>query len=236
MVTDRTVIYEYEQILTGKRKNFSEVTINGNLENRRKAGAVAWRYAVKNILHWPAEQAARLFSLRLVKALKLDTTLKFMKIDYTANAFIDFREILSFAFPDEIHYDVEEQARDEYKRILKIDEFENDMSRHKFHKGFFSGEEGGKRTQTVVNYAIERFMGNVTDYELYSFFGSDEAIRWCNEYRIGKRDIPGFRDPLELMHFTLPDSDADYLLYLNERLKQHIKGTGIAKAVSEPAT
>lgn len=239
MKDESTIIYDYEQILTGqmltglkmngKHKNFTKDPLfEGSTEAKRKAGGLIWRYAIEHILHWTPEQALDSLNRKIVKALKLDKVLALMEIEYGNTFYLDYREVLSYAFPEKIHYDVAEEAKLEYKKVMKLDEYSNSKRKYKFHKGFFYGENGPERARAVFNYALERYIADLDDQELYKFFGSEEALNWCNGYRLGSHDIPGYKDPLQLLHYCLSSGDADDLLYANERLRMFINSAETA--------
>lgn len=95
---DSMVIYEYEQVLTGKKNNFRLTFESENVRERCRRGGIVWRYSIEHILHWDFSTAYCYITKDIVKALKLDKTIPFMGLP--CNNDIGFDQYLAAAFPD----------------------------------------------------------------------------------------------------------------------------------------
>jgi len=219
MQTEKTIIFEYEDVLMGKRKNF-EVAFTDSVEENRKTAGIIWRYAIEKLLRWTPEQALIYLTQDIVKSLKLNLTYCRIKYEYSTKKFFDFRFILQYAFPGIIKYDLEENARSEYERVAKIGKWENDKETYKFHKNFFSGREGLKRAAVVLKYALSLDLAELSTYELYRFFGNKrKATLWLTKREIEINIKSLYKTPLEYLHYSLPRDEGNNVYFVNEWLK-----------------
>ena len=213
------IIFEYENILMGKKRNF-EVSFNGTLEERRKTAGIVWRYAIEGLLGWTAEQALLFLDQDIIKTLKLNLTYCKIDYEYSAKKFFDLRFILQYAFPECIKYDLEEDARSEYERVAKLGPWEGSTETYKFHKNYFSGLDGIKRAAVVLNYAISIDLSDLDTFEKYKFFGNKKgATAWLMKKEIETNVKSLYSTPLEYLHYSLPADEANSIYYLNEYFK-----------------
>lgn len=223
MKSKKTILYEYEEILLGKNGKDFKTIFNGSLEERRKVAGVIWRYAISNLLRWTPEQAETSLTKEIIESLCLDKTYSKMEIEYGVRKFFDIRSVLRYAFPEKIKFDVEKHAIEEYKRVMKLDEWKYDNTKYRFHKGFFRGPDGAIRSQVILSYAIAVYFDDVSNYALYRFFGDEkEANQWLEDHRLGGNVIPGFKTSLELLHYSLPQERGNKFYYLNEYIRSKV--------------
>jgi len=213
------ILYEYEDLLMGKRKSF-EIAFTDSVEWNKKAAGIIWRYAIETLLGWTPEQALIYLNQELVKSLKLDKTLVKIGYEYSAKKFFDYRYVLQYAFPESVSYTVAEDARAEYERVAKLGQWSDDKEDYKFHKNYFAGSEGAVRASEVLNYAISIDLNHLDDYGLYEFFGNKkDATEWLKKRNIEINIKSLFKTPLEYYHYSLPVSEANNVYYINEWLK-----------------
>lgn len=224
MKSESLILFEYEDVLMGKRRNF-DVSFSGTLEERRKAAGVIWRYAIEKLLRWNPEQALIYLNQDLIKKLKLNLTYPKIDYKYSTSKFFDLRFILQYAFPERIKYDLEEDARSEYERVAKLGAWENDKESYKFHKNYFSGTDGIKRAAVVLMYAISLDMGNLSDldiYELYHFFANKrKATLWLTKMEIESNVKSLYATPLEYLHYSLPKEVSNTIFFINEYFREN---------------
>lgn len=213
------ILYEYEDLLMGKRATF-DIAFTESVEGNRKAAGIIWRYAIENLLGWTPEQALIYLNQDLVKTLKLDKTYKKIGYEYSTKKFFDFRYILQYAFPESIRYDLEEDARSEYERVSKMGQWEDDEEPYKFHKNYFAGPEGAVRASVVLNYAISIDLSHLGTYGLYRFFGNKKnATEWLKKREIEVNVKSLYKTPLEYFHHSLPEDETNNIYYINEWLR-----------------
>lgn len=225
MSAESLALFEYGEILMGKKSGF-DVTFRGSLEDKRRTAGVIWRYAIEKILGWSPEQAAIYMNDELIKTLRLDTTFGYMDYGTNDNIYFDIRFVLQYAFPEKIKYSLEDDAKNEYERIMKLGKWENDTEKHQFHKNYFKGPDGERRAAVVLNCAINSFLPDVTNLELYEFFadrGSANVWLKKNEIESGKKNL--YNTPLEYLHYALPPERSNSVYFLNAWLKADFEKT-----------
>lgn len=222
MQSDNLIIFEYEDVLMGKRRNF-DVSFSGTLEDRRKSAGVIWRYAIEKLLGWTPEQALLYLNQDIIKQLKLNLTYCKIEYEYSTKKFFDLRFILQYAFPGKIKYDLEENARSEYERVTKMGIWEHDTEPYKFHKNYFTGTDGVKRAAVVLNYAISIDLADLDTYELYKFFANKrKATLWLTQKEIETNIKSLYSSPLEYLHYSLPPGETNNFYFLNEYFKSTV--------------
>lgn len=216
MYSKTLILFEYEDVLMGKKKNF-DVSFSKNAGDPEKVTGIIWRYAVEKLLGWTPEQALMYMNQKLIKALKLDLTYCRINYEYSTTKYFDLRYILQFAFPESIHYDLEADARREYERVAKLGRWEHDTEPYKFHKNYFVGPDGVKRAAVVLNYAISLDLQDLDSFQLYRFFSKKgEATAWLIKKEIETNVKALYETPLEYLHYSLPPERKDNVLFINE--------------------
>ena len=158
MERESTIIYEYEEILLGKKKNFAWA-FDCSITEKRKVIGIIWRYAVTHLLHWTPQEAAELMTQEIAKTLKLDKTYIHLDYKYDPKENFDFRYVLKYAFPGEVHFGLKEQTISEYEHVMKIGKWAKSKEPYKFHKNFFLDKDGIDRAAIVLMYAISAQLG-----------------------------------------------------------------------------
>lgn len=221
MADDSAVIFEYENILMGKQKNFN-CSFSGSVEKKRMAVGEIWRYAVLHILHWTPEMALKNMSVSLMNELLLDRTLSQIDSPFVRKKPIDFRYIFNIAFPKNIHFDVFNETLDSYTHVLHIEKYshvKDDLPYH-FPRNFFTDEQGAQRASICLNYAVNRFIGDLTYIERYELFADkSKAGKFLSRAMLSSVSRIMYDCPLDYYHYSLPEDERDYLLYYNLKLK-----------------
>ncbi|MCR5670682.1 MAG: hypothetical protein K6G10_06720 [Butyrivibrio sp.] len=217
-----SVIYEYEQILLGKRKGFTASFHDSPEENRIAVGWV-WRYAIEKILGWTPEAALKNVNAEVIDALKLKPTLNVNGIDYKEGKtyIADYRFILQYAFPDEIKYDFVDETISEYERISKLGVWRSDKTPDRYTKRFYRDDKGIMRAKILMRYVVDHYLSDMTLREKYEFFtDAPRATKWLDEKSLGTplRDI--YTSPLVYFHESLPLSERSNILYSTCKLRE----------------
>ena len=122
-----------------------------------------------------------------------------------------------FYFPDKIRYDERAQTIDIYERTAHFGIYANDPENKKFPKGFWSDSKGIQRTNTVMNYVVNRFLSGFSPEERYDLFAdTNRAKTWLKDKKLDKAWDFHYENPLDYYHFSMPDSDptkSDLLYY-----------------------
>lgn len=218
MLSENLNIFEYEEVLMGKKKDFL-CSFKGNLsENQIEIGNI-WRYAITHILKWNARQAEKYLTDEIVERLMLHKTFSGINFDKAHSYIQDYRFVLQFAFPGEVIFDKRKQAIAEYEHVAKLGKYKSDKGIYKYPKKFFLNTDGIERAQFLLMYVINLYLSDMTVPELYAFFNDKSAaLRWLRKRKL---DVPVrliFVTPLEYLHYSLPSNKRNEVLYYNYRI------------------
>ncbi len=229
MESEQDIIFIYEEMLLGQNAANFSAACEGSLRERQHVIGVIWRYAITHILHWTPEQALTFMDRKIMQALCLEKTLRKLDIVLSSTRYLDLRQILQYAFPKEISYSLEHQAIEEYRHVMKMDEFQYDTTPYRFPKGFFRAFEGMQRAGVIIKYAIETYLGDKTLYQIYHYFGDETKGRaWLKSHHLDIMHISGHKKPLDFVHFTMHPGDGSNFFYANEYL------TRLAEKMPDP--
>lgn len=216
------VLYEYESILMGKQKIFLLSFAEQTLSNQEALRTV-WRFAIEHILRWTPEDALINLNQDILKKLKLDRTLKCIGINPSGR--YDFRQILSFVYPGRIIDSTEIRVKDEVFRVLKIGQWETikDPERGRFHKGFFSGEDGLKKAGIALNIVTELYLSSLSEKDKYRFFFNEKkALSFIKEVKLLPVMKNFYEFPLDYYYYSLPTSEKNPLLYFEYKIREEV--------------
>lgn len=236
MLNKYTYIYEYQEILFGQKDSFS-VTVNRNLlENLQKENiGIIWRYACEKLLGWDAADAVAYMNADIMKALHLDSTLVHIDLGFDDGE-VDFKQILSYAFPEQVHFDFADQTIREYKKSCHLDEYSGIPGVRKYRKGFFHGTYGPKRAAICLEYAVDAWLGDMTIKELYHFFGdTKKASDWLKEVNLLCNTKNLYNTPIDYFHYSLDPGIRDDLLYNNEIIHERLSDNKMKKKINKNA-
>ena len=222
-INQRSIIYDYENLLLGRTKKFSEGLLDDTktLESRRKIAGTIWNYAITHYLGWTAKEADLYMTSEIAEKLLLNKVYKRIDLDPTRVLFRDFRFILQYAFPGEIKYDIKEEAISEYERTAKIGKWRNNTEFHKYPKKFFLCLEGEERANILLNYVVSLYMGDLSSEMLYDFFFQKaKAKKWLVAKNLGVPLKQLYEDePLEYFHTAIDDRKKDDFFYYNNKIR-----------------
>ena len=229
MVTESENIYEYEELLLGKRDRF-EISLQAPLlrDRRIEAGNI-WRYAVTHLLKWTPEQAAVYMTESLARMLYLDKTYEKTGFKKTIDGTPDFRVLLSYAFPKRIRIDEKAEAIEEYKHKAKLEKWGNECVPYEYPKGFFIGKEGIQRATWLLEYVINLYLrDNMTNKDLYAFFApKKKAKKWLASKDLDYPLKIIYKNALDYYHYSLAFEYRDDFLYnfhrINEVYKEKVR-------------
>jgi hypothetical protein len=223
MLTEDLNIYEYEEVLTGKKQDFS-VSFKGTpRENRIEVGNI-WRYAVHNILKWDCQQAAEYLTDDIVDKLLLNKTFVGIDFDRGHTYISDYRFVLQYAFPNEVKFDERAQTIAEYEHVAKLGKWSGSKEPYKYPKRFFLNQEGIRRAEILLRYAINTYLSDCSVYELYEFFADDvRATYWLQRKKLGTPIKLIYDNPLEYLHASLPAALRDNMAYHNFLIQKELE-------------
>ncbi len=220
MLTERLNIYEYEEVLTGKKQNFICSFKGSRKDNEIEVGNI-WRYAITQLLKWTPVEADKYLTMDIVNMLCLDKTFCGIDFDPSYEFMGDFKFVLKYAFPDDIKYSLKEQAISEYEHVMKMGKWANSEENYRFPKKFFLNNDGIERALYLLNYVISLFLSDMSIEELYDFFADQrKATRWLNMKKLGVPLKYAFQDPLEYFHESLSWDNKEPFYYYNKKIER----------------
>lgn len=224
MISENLNIFEYEEVLMGKRQKFECSFVGTEREKYIEIGNI-WRYAITHLLKWTPEEALVYLTDDIVKELHLDKTLK--AIGYEKNGrkcIVDYSFILQHAFPDKIKFDIRKEAIAEYEKIAKIGKWANDNEPFKYPKKFFLDCDGIIRANCLLLYVTSLYLSDMTISEQYEFFSdTSKAKRWLKKKCLDSPIKLIYKNPLEYFHDSLPYNQKDEYIYYKEIANQAYK-------------
>ena len=208
------LIMEYEDILLGKRKDFSseymgKTTINKDIQ-------AILKYVYEDLLHWTPQTIRDYNNPVLIEKLHLTRPVR--KIDFPPELSPedDLFYIAKFLYPDIIKCSKKNLTLRVYERVISGDLL-------KYPKKFFSDAEGELNLNICFQYAVSQHMHVKSIEELYDFFADKEkGIEFLKENRLHNPFLDYYEYPIDLLHASLPTSQKNLLYYVNGRLKSEI--------------
>ena len=207
-------IFEYEQLLMGKKTNFRKTNLLSSKDREKKVGNI-WNYAITELLNWTPKEASKFLTEEIVVKLKLDKTYPIIGYVPTQTYKGDFRKFLQYAFPDQIKFDFVEETLEEFKHVAKIEKWSNDKGFYRYPKNFFRGNEGLQRARICLQYVLSLYMSDYTIEEQYEFFSDDKKANiWLKKYSLLSPAKMIFQsDYLFYYHYSLRNEQKDELIY-----------------------
>ena len=216
---DEAILTEYLMFLFTGKEYFSIFTLDR--KNRERFIGTVFYFVCHEILKWDGETSLIYMNDKIIDAFKLKTI--YEKATYVcASKYFNLKECLSFAFPNEIKYDIEKDAIEEWERVNGYGKYEGNSGDCRFHKFYFDGQDGIIRTMTLLKYAISISLYNYSLSELYMFFAdTPKAMKWLNQMHLKTCLNAAYKTPLDYFYYTFKNDNPENLaLYINTALIQ----------------
>ncbi len=208
------LIMEYEDILLGKRKEFSPEYVGKN--TIAKDIREFLKYVYEDLLHWTPQMIRDYNNAELVKSLYLTKAIKKIPFPSELSADEDFFYVAKFLYPDIIRCSKKHLTLRVYERVLSGDLV-------KYPKKFFSDADGELNLNICFQYAVSQNLQVKSIEELYAYFSNKEqGIAFLKEARLYNPYVNYYEYPIDILHESLPSQQKNMLFYMNERLKTEI--------------
>lgn len=220
MLDERINIFEYEEILMGQKQSFT-CSFNGTEKDNQIEVGNVWRYAITELLGWTPKEAVNNLTMDIVKMLCLDRTFRAINFNPSFEYKGDFKFVLRYAFPEDIHYSLRDEAISEYNHVAHINKWSGVSDEYRYPKNFFIGEDGILRAKYLLNYVIGLYLSDYSVEKLYDFFADEKkAKRWINSKKLSVPLHLTYLDPLDYFHESLSYANQNEFYYYNHRIKQ----------------
>lgn len=256
IVTDeqkRQFILEYEEVLIGKRKQFSSYYFSKNAKRDSDIALEAFRYVFNDILNWEAKIIENNLTFEFLKKYKLDKYYsnyiifenepnkkpRFVMVGYDKNGEVttEKKDIVSTE-KQLLKADVQQLLKmiygDKYvidRRNEVIETYNNVINGQakKFPKHFFDAIGNGREKACIcLQYAINNQNTFRSIEELYSVFADRNILKLLEQWRLKDVAATYYDHPLDFLHDALSDEDKDedFFEYYYEEYKKVLEESG----------
>ena len=206
-MTDRELQIEYENIILGKKRNYSSAIFGSpNKEINQKNAICIMKYAFESFLNWSPEDVKRLINPKIIRLMKLENVIKYIQFPGELNPKTDLFYIAHLMYPNIIHYNSREITLKVYKDILN-------KKIYRFPKDFFEDDEGVNRARLCFRYMVQNYFHFHNLEEMYEYFASSKGKKALKEYQLLSVCDVLYSHPLDYMHDSLIEEQQDEFLY-----------------------
>lgn len=204
MVKTNGLILEYEEILTGRRREPSSGYKGKNLNTEYLIDL--FRYVYEDLFEWTPDEIVRNTDADFLEKLGLTALFSMLPFPPELDPKVDFYYIGHILYPDIMPYD---------KKAMTLRVYEKVLSREimKFPKRFFDGGAGRISLQICLQAAISSNLNFSSIEELYRYFASARAMKFLQDMKILVPCLEAYGSPLNLLHDTLSEGNRSELYY-----------------------
>ena len=210
------IIYEYEDVLLGKKSMIPPDYFNSTEENNQQLAIMVLRHMFEQYLRWSPENVKELISWDLLKKMKVVGLISYLRFPPEINPQTDLFYIAQILYPDEIHYNFKKMCINTYKKILMND-------KEKLPKGFLMESTGCLRGIICLQYILDNEMTFDNVDEMYQHFASANGTKTLKKYRLSGMCNDFFETPLDFLHHSLPKKQRNQFLYCYYKLQSVMK-------------
>ena len=206
---------EYEDILLGKRKDFSSVYMGKNASQTNIKSIL--KFAFEELLGWTPETVRDYTDHNLIKALHLERPVKKLYFPPEVSRETDLFYLAGILYPETIHFSKKELILKVYQEVL-------DGKIAKYPKNFFTSSDGKLTACTCLYYALKQFLNITSIDELYAYFADrTQANAFLKRVRLKVPCDDIYEYPIDMLHDSLPETQRDELCYRFERFLAEMK-------------
>ena len=204
MISD--IIYEYENILLGKKKNFSTTYFELSPEQNERNALLIFHHAISTYLKWSPKQVEECLDYEIIRRMKLSPLLRYIQFPAESDREKDIYIIVGKLYPEKRKQGLKGPTLTVYKRLLSGE-------RAKFPKGYFDGTQGFFRSLICFQYMITLMkpFDNVGD--MYKLFASNRGTAMLKKYKLNIVCNMIYETPVDYLHAALPTEHKDCYLF-----------------------
>ena len=200
------ILYEYTEILLGKRKNYSDNFFDHSDEENEQNAIEFIRIVAKAFLRCRSIEAARnTINPTVLKTMQLDKIAAFIQVPKNVYILDRTAYMTDRIFTD--NFNAEQWIADHL--CMRITS--GDLS--KFPKHYMRNETGMKRAIYCLRYFLTLEMPSKTIPELYAFAITPEFRAFLKRHLLLNTCMRIFDSPLEFLHETLDEQYQNTALY-----------------------
>ena len=214
-------IYEYENLLLGKKKTFSTTYFELSPEQNEKTALSIFRHAISCYLMWSQKQVEECLDWEVIKRMKLAPLMKYIQFPVENDRERDLFVLYDKLYPSRRKSNIKEPTISVYERILS-------KERSKFPKGYFDGTEGWYRSLICFQHMMTKMKPFDSVDSMYEYFASSKGSLTLKEYKLNVVCNSMYETPVRYLHEALPAE------YRNEYLlKRYQFNTAYKKFLAE---
>lgn len=204
MISD--VIYEYENILLGKKRGFGSTYFDLSEEQNELTALLVFHHAIDRYLKWTPEQVKECLNWEIICRMKLASLMKHIRFPAESDREKDLYILFDKLYPRYRKPTLKEPTLSVYKKIL-------DGERSKFPKGYFDGVEGMCRTFICFQYMLSLMKPFDSVASMYKFFASNKGTAALKKYKLNVVNNTIYETPVDYLHSSLPVEHRNNYLY-----------------------
>lgn len=215
-----TLLYEYDNILIGKKNVYSDIYFKKNKANSQKNALAVMRYAFTRYLRWTPEAISEKMTKQIMIKLHLQPLMKYIDYPVEYDKERDYFYLVSLVFGSKLT--MRDQTIHIYEEILS-------GRRRKYPIDYFLGSDGMVRAGLCLQYVVSNFLYFTSANDMYSFFACEEGYVCLRKYRLLNACRESFDTPVDFLHFALPLSQRNmffFYYYKFKFLKEMMTPTG----------
>lgn len=224
------IIEDYEDILLGKRKTFSNWYFTGDKASNFDVALEVFKYCFEILLEWDAEMIFQNVNRQVMEEMKLISLWRNkIVVPKSVNKSKEFSYIAYLLYPDKYSQDTREQTLETYKKLLegKI---------NKMPKNMFDDEKGRVKAAYCLQYLITEHLTYNSIEDIYDQFRQPDIRSFLTEYSLWLPCECFFDDPVDYLHFSIPDKykneiayDYAKRCYYGNKIKASVKSRNVKK-------
>lgn len=230
----RGILREYEEIILGQRKLFSnwyfmdEVSVGKKESN--ELSLEVFRYCFEKLLRWTPEEVYHNVTKELMIQMHLyPLWKKQIVLPKNVSRNRDFYFIAYMLYPEIFKDDFRNETIEVYQNVLAGELY-------KIPKNFFDGVDGRKRAIICLRYLISREIPYKTTEDLYQKFSETEMKTFLNQHALLIPCTRFFESPIDYLHFSLPKqmrNDKDYAYTKRQYYRNRVKTDPEGKVIKQ---
>lgn len=203
----RDALYEYENILLGKKTSFSNYFFQQDAEKNEQKALYIIKFALRYYLKWTPQQVCQYLDWKVINCMKLESLMKYIQFPPEMSVRDDIFIVKGKLYPKLVPLNQKEITLKVYKRVLEKDLY-------KFPKEYLSGDTIGRFRATVCfQYMLTQIPPFKDTAEMYKFFASSKGPKLLKKFRLNVACVSMFDHPIDFLHESLPERERDEFWY-----------------------
>lgn len=192
----RELYAEYDAIMIGKRKGFSDIYLRRENATSMKYALAIMRYAFEKYLQWGPDVVKAQINKEIMELMHLDLLMKYIQypVEYDKTKDYFYLALLMYGGVNEA---IRNRTIHIYEKIIA-----GELS--KYPKDYFVGNDGIVRAGICLQYMITNYVSYKNMNDLYHIFSTEEGYKLLSKYKLLHICRETFDTPVDFLHFVLP--------------------------------